>query len=115
MKLPKPTPQFSRAYGLARAIAFPGLYLSCEKPDDIKDYPSNLLDIQMAYLASQIIDWTPEKIDELYLRAKAEFLAENTAQIVAIRESLKEGRMVIPKKEAPAKYTELASKISISL
>jgi len=114
MKLPKPSPEFCRAYGLARAIAFPGLYLSSDSIDAIPDYPSNLLDIQMAALACTISTWPKEKIENMCLQAKAEFLAENASQIAAIKKSLREG---VPEKTkpAPTKYTELASKISISL
>lgn len=115
MKLPKPTPEFCRAYGLARAIAFPGLYLSSEKLNEIRPYPDNLLDIQMAALACQISTWPAERVNNMYLQAKAEFLAENASMIADIKKRLNEGVPEKVAKTAPAKYTELASKISISL
>lgn len=110
MKLPKPSQSFCRAYGIARALAFPGLYLTA---DTIPTYQDNLLDVQMAALACEITSWPQEKIDEYVIRARAEFLAENASQIAAIRKALQEQKEA-PKIKEP-KFAELASKITISL
>lgn len=113
MKLPKPSPAFCRAYGIARALAFPGLYLSTESYTEPPPHSPNFIDIQMAGLACEIMSWDDAKVEDFVIQARAEFLAENASQIAAIRKALQEQKEA-PKVKEP-KFAELASKITISL
>lgn len=111
MTLPHASPSFAQAYAIARALSFPGIHVH---EDGLPSpSPANLLDVRIAQLAMQIMEWPGEKSLAKLDQAKAEFLAQRTDEVKKIREGLQLRRE--PKPVVSKIDSELLGKIKISL